>query len=110
MRYAAHDPYATPFGGEDYLTDRALELFTFPILKHTPKGFTLKNQGMVSENIRWVPYDTGKKQWASLTPEDALQQFRIRRGLQIRILRRQLAAAEEQYLLTVEFEKKVPTI
>ena len=100
VRYAGHNPYATPHGGEDYITDPCLELFTFNITHNTPKGFMLENQGTVSSNRRWVPDDKYAKQWASRTPEQALDQFRTRRQLQIRILKKQLARAEKELSLT----------
>ena len=92
--YAGHDPYATPYGGEDYVTDPVLEVSRHRVLRWTECGATLEE--FSGARHRWVDLRPEAKQWASLTVRQALVEFRQRRERQLYVLKRQLARAEQE--------------
>lgn len=70
-----------------------IEFRAFPIVKYTPCGVVINNY---SERRRFVNLRAGK-QWASANMNEAVDQLRHRKRAQVRILRNQLANAEEAY-------------
>lgn len=87
VSYAVGDEY-----GGWTSTGPRLELFVLPVRKWTPCGARL-------EEGRWVDLQPDRKQYASRTPDEALQQFINRRKAQIRILEKQLARAKRELRL-----------
>lgn len=84
------------FGGENYYsTDPRLELFGIPVVRWTEHGATVNHAGRT-----WTDLREGNKQWASLTPADALKEFAERRRRQIYILERKLRRARLELGLT----------
>jgi hypothetical protein len=74
-------------------TPPRLELFFVSVKRWTPHGATLWEG-------KWCDLRPDRKQYASRTVADALEQFRRRRRAQIHILQRQLARAERELALT----------
>lgn len=74
-------------------TPPRLELFFVSVKRWTPHGATLWEG-------RWTDLRADRKQYASRTVADALEQFRRRRVAQIHILQAQLARAERELALT----------
>ena len=86
-------------GHEEYgLTDLQLEIEAFPVKKWTPTGATLwkkitlrgEEEGKRHKHVRLG----GRKEFASRTPQRAIEQFRGRRLRQIEILKGQIAHAK----------------
>lgn len=77
-------------------TDPELQMCWYEVLKWTPTGARLVSGKLVYLNKRVT-----NRQWASRTPEEALQSFKERKRRQIRILQRQLADAECEFSLAV---------
>lgn len=92
----------TEWGGEDYyVTDPAVELFAFPVRRYTPCGATLLNIWSGARE-RFVNLQDPRKQWASRTAREAIEQLVERRKRQRWILERQLQrAADEQRVADV---------
>ena len=86
---AEHDEYGS--------TDPRLEVFSIPVLRWTLHGATLVRR--VGVRNQWVDLRPNASQWASRTPADALEQFRLRRQRQLYVLRKQIARAERELAL-----------
>lgn len=70
---------------DEYDTDTRLELIAFPITKRTERGFRIRLGGGDDAPVTtWVAF-RHRKQWASLTPEAAMESYIARREKQARI-------------------------
>lgn len=100
VRYAAIEPYADMVTGDGawYTTAPRLELHTFSVAKWTPTGARLSGYCGGSYD-RWTSLEPGRKQWASRTAAEALEQFGNRRRAQVHILKGQLRRAERELAL-----------
>lgn len=97
VRYAAIQPYADPVtgDGEWYTTAPRVELFAFPVVRWTPCGATIKNI-WGRRYSTFVDLRPGRKQYASRTAREAVEQLVERRRRQLYILNRQIARAKEE--------------
>lgn len=95
VSYATSDEW-----GEYRSTGSAIELFAFPVERWTPCGATIKPiWGSGPGSRGWVDLRPYRKQWASRTARDAIEQLKLRRVRQAYILKRQLARAETEQAL-----------
>jgi len=81
-----------------------LELNTFEVLRHTPKGTWLD---MGYENKKWVLRDA-RKRFAHPTKEEALVGFLARKRRQLKILKTQVTNVEAAIRLGENFDEQQP--
>jgi len=78
---------------EEYGTNTQLEIVAFPITKRTENGFRIRLGGWDHAPVTtWVAF-RHTKQFAGLTPEDAVTSYVARRRKQARIYERRAAKA-----------------
>lgn len=70
---------------DEYGVSRQIEIVAFPVLKRTDKGFRIRIGGWDhNPETRWISF-AWARQWASLTPGDAMRSYIARRQKQARI-------------------------
>ena len=96
VSYAVSDEW-----GDWRSTGPRLELDTHAVAKWTPCGARLHYAERAGADGKWVDLRPDRKQWASRTAREALDQFLARRKGQIHILERQLSRAREEHDLAL---------
>ena len=97
---------------DEYGTSTQLEIVAFPITKRTENGFRVRLGGWDhAPATTWIAF-RHTKQFASLTPQDAVTSYVMRRRKQARIYERlgcaALALAEQAERLTNTTEETMP--
>lgn len=101
MIFYRFEDYGVSHGSEDFgfYSSRQLSLREFNVVKETPKGVWI--EGPFGLTKRFVRLDAHKR-YACPTIESARESFMARKKRQIKILKTQLANAEESLRLAEE--------